>query len=178
MKKTISVLMIVLAVAAGILVSRIEDKTGDNSTTITNVNCSELGKNIFFTIDLMQFCEEDSECIIDKNHHLSCPFGCYLIRSKIFNDEEGLLFLDERINQFIDNCPQCEYECPIEPTNDDIVCLNNRCVDIRFQNSENNALGTGDWDWDTGQNCNGLTIPEQCEPIVALARGRPLTLPI
>ena len=61
MKKTISVLMIVLAVAAGILVSRIEDKTGDNSTTITNVNCSELGKNIFFTIDLMQFCEEDSE---------------------------------------------------------------------------------------------------------------------
>jgi len=166
MKKTCAILIIiVVAVAISIFIFSIRNKTNNNLGTVTDVNCNELEKNIFSIIDQMQFCENDSDCIIDKNHRLNCPFGCYIIKSKIFDNEEVSSLLDESLNQFIDNCPICKYECPIEPTSEDIACLNNRCADIRFENSNDNVLSIDDWDWDSGQNCNGFTVPKQCEEL-------------
>lgn len=73
--------------------------------------------------------------------------GKWNFESEVPLNKEGVLQkIDSGEFKSIDNC-----------SHDDM------CYEI--VNSQGNVLGIDDWDWDSGQNCNGFTIPEQCEEL-------------
>lgn len=73
-------------------------------------------------------CNSDSDCIVDTENHLGCPFGCYLIRNKSFD----VLLIKDTVNEYKNKCAVCKYKCPVAPEQKDIICKDNKCVDDRF----------------------------------------------
>jgi len=121
-----------------------EDKINTNTiatnintpvTTNTNVNqvrCEQLENEIKTLIEKVQYCDQDSDCIVDTSFQPHCPFGCYLIRNKSFDGSGDLSSIFKKMDTYYSNCPKCVYGCPMSPEQKDIKCQNNKCIDTRF----------------------------------------------
>ena len=90
------------------------------------VNCNKLEKEIFAFLEQVNYCDTDSDCIVEGGG--LCPFGCFHL---VYKDAD-LTELRKSEKQFSKNCFYCEYECVEAPTAEDIKCINRKCVDVRF----------------------------------------------
>ncbi|OYT54950.1 MAG: hypothetical protein B6U72_01105 [Candidatus Altiarchaeales archaeon ex4484_2] len=109
-----------------------------NNTCVETTRCNKLEEEINELIEEIKYCESDSDCVLDESTPLVCPFGCYLVRSKLFNDGEALSAVEEKIQEYQNKCLICLYSCPHPPEQEDIKCRSNKCVDTRFTGSTTN----------------------------------------
>lgn len=92
-------------------------------------NCDSLENQVKDLLEEANYCSADSGCIANG---LGCPFGCYNLVNKNA-DFEKIRWVAE--NYF--NCLKgkiCEYICISPPKQEQIKCINNKCVDIRLEN--------------------------------------------
>lgn len=96
-------------------------------------NCNKLKSEINEMIKDTQYCESDSDCMLDETNHLNCPFGTYLITG-IYNSDKNIIVssIQNKIEEYNNTCEACEYEMLPAPTPKDIKCQNNQCVDARY----------------------------------------------
>jgi len=94
-------------------------------------NCSHLETQIKDLIDQANYCDNDSDCTFGGTEFILCPFGCYVL----VNKDVDLNEIERGVKQYSEDCGGCVYECPYDPAPDDIKCINNKCTDIRFNES-------------------------------------------
>lgn len=101
-------------------------------------NCKKLENEVNALIEEVKYCQSDDECMLDESFVSMCPFGCYLIRSKLFDDGEYLALIKKKMKQYDNNilCPQCDYQCLEPPKPQDIKCRKNKCVDTGLPEKE------------------------------------------
>lgn len=100
-----------------------------NSTIITENRCFNLQGFIDTQLDMNNFCDKDSDCkIIDI--YLGCPFPCI----PFVNVASDLLKIKEFHEEYKRECEDkmCIYRCPASPKQEEIKCINKKCVDSRF----------------------------------------------
>lgn len=92
----------------------------------TEINCDRLERQTKELIEKANYCDIDSDCIISPISR--CPFGCHLL----FNKNADISKIEENLKLFNYNCMECKYDCDIAPNQDEIKCINNKCVDMRY----------------------------------------------
>lgn len=91
-----------------------------------DTECDWQVAEIMWTIDLNNHCNEDSDCkIVDG---FGCPLGCYYLVKK----DRDLTVYQRTIDRYYEQCPHCIWDCPSLPSQDQVKCQNNKCVDTRF----------------------------------------------
>jgi len=96
-----------------------------------NKDCKELQYEINNLIEEVKSCNSNTDCFLDTSTNLCCPFGCSFIRSHEYDKSQQIVLIEEKIEQYKSNCPECKYKCSSLPSLDDIECKQNRCVDNR-----------------------------------------------
>ena len=90
-------------------------------------DCDKLEKQIDMLIESANYCDVDSDCVISTEFW--CPFGCY----NLFNKNTNLTEVREGIEKYHKNCPECIYDCNRPPTQEEVICKNNKCIDSRYE---------------------------------------------
>jgi len=92
-------------------------------------NCETQEKDINQLIDSKNYCGQDSDCIL-LDIDYGCPFGCY----NLINKNEEFQSINDLIMKYAKSeCSECMYKCPQEPKTEEIECINNKCIDTRYQ---------------------------------------------
>lgn len=98
-------------------------------------SCDELKKRITTLLNQANYCQKDSDCEIAANIPAGCPFSCY----NLVNKNEDLLTIERLISKFQGSCePHCpvQLQCAAPPKPEEIICQNNKCLDIRFKTEQ------------------------------------------
>jgi hypothetical protein len=95
-------------------------------------SCSLLEQDIYGLLEDMRYCTQDSDCYVDTELVLGCPFGCDMIASRLHDDGEVRSQLEENALEYGSRCLPCVYDCDLPPTQQDLACTNNRCEDMRY----------------------------------------------
>jgi len=92
-------------------------------------NCKELEKEIKNLLENNNFCSKDFDCVLLRGDaYLGCPFGCHNFVNKnidFSNIEKAALEYQKN------KCRECLYKCRDSPSQEEIGCKNNKCVDLR-----------------------------------------------
>ena len=147
-----------------------------NAEAMSGIECNELNdfdkvsSKIIDLIEKENYCNEDSDCIISESHYMQsdgkyCSFGCY----DLFNKNADLSQIKTAISKFYVSCGPCDdYDCPEIPTQSDIICSNNKCVEDTSKNvgvCGNGILEPGeecdDGNLITGDGCDSSCQIEQ-----------------
>ena len=90
--------------------------------------CTQLESEIKASIGNANYCNVDSDCVVLGTG--TCPFGCFSLVNKNVETQT----IQEKIGQYEKmSCSTCIYDCIVSPSQREIKCINNQCVDIRFQ---------------------------------------------
>ena len=109
--------------------------------------CWQLEGEIKTSIENANYCNVDSDCIASDIG--GCPFGCF----RLVNRNADTQIIQEKISQYKETrCNTCIYGCVVPPDAEEIKCLNNQCVDIRFQKKDNQQLTIDTTSWQTYRN--------------------------
>lgn len=109
------------------------NQAANTNTSQTETECEQLENETKALIEKVQYCERDSDCIVDTSFQPRCPFGCFLIRNKSFDGNEDLLLIFEKIKKYNNSrCVKCMYKCLMPPEQEDVKCQNNKCTDTRY----------------------------------------------
>jgi hypothetical protein len=90
------------------------------------VNCDKLEEETKELIDAANYCDDDSDCVISPLSR--CPFGCHLL----FNKNADTIKIEENLALFNYNCMECMYDCDVSPKEEEIKCINSKCIDTRL----------------------------------------------
>lgn len=105
---------------------KIQDATFDQWDTL---KCQKMRWEIDSLFEESKICQEESDCIVE-NKWMFCPFGCYQIHNKAYDISQ---IMEKVIRLQESKCFLCEYKCTTPPTQEDLKCLKNRCVDTRYE---------------------------------------------
>jgi hypothetical protein len=94
-------------------------------TACSQVDCEQLEGEVNDLITEANYCEVDTDC--EVNFDFSCPFGC----ENLVNKDADLTLIQEKVNIYYEECDMCIYTCREPPMEDEIKCLENKCIDIR-----------------------------------------------
>lgn len=98
----------------------------------TEAECKVLEEDIEEMLGLANHCKKDSDCM---KINLGCPFGCYnLVNITANTNDIGVVF-----SEFETNCNKCYYDCDRDPTPSEIKCINNSCIDTRYNSLETSS---------------------------------------
>ncbi|MCF7862078.1 hypothetical protein K9M79_07610 [Candidatus Woesearchaeota archaeon] len=76
-------------------------------------------------IENKNHCEKDSDCtLLSEFIVLGCPFGCY----NLVNKNEDFSEIMKLAQSYNENCDVCMYDCIQGPKQNEIECINNKCV--------------------------------------------------
>jgi hypothetical protein len=78
-------------------------------------------------IKAVNYCVKASDCVV-SDFHPGCPFGCYILT----NRNASLDRITGRSALYQSSCPVCKYECMAPPSEGDIDCIADKCVDLRY----------------------------------------------
>ena len=96
--------------------------------------CQALEDEIKGMIRECQVCRTDGACFADTKTRMGCPFGCYFLRSYACNNGAKLILIENKIKEYEEKCPLCEYKCMMPPNQNDIGCIDEYCTDLRGKN--------------------------------------------
>jgi len=96
------------------------------------VTCEQEKEQILALIDLIEICQHDDECMLDRELPMTCPIGCYFLRNRSYDGSEDVSLLKVKLERFEAQCFSCVFDCPPPPEPDEIGCRENRCIDLRF----------------------------------------------
>jgi hypothetical protein len=88
-------------------------------------DCNELENELDEMLSSANHCKKDSDC---KKINLGCPFGCY----NLVNIDANTSDIAMAYSEFETNCNKCYFDCDRDPTPNEIKCINNSCVDTRY----------------------------------------------
>ena len=97
-----------------------------------DVTCEQEKEQIQALIDSIGICQQDGECMLDRELPMTCPIGCYLLRNRSYDGSDNLSLLKDKLEHFDAQCSMCDFDCVAPPAPDEIGCRENRCVDLRF----------------------------------------------
>jgi hypothetical protein len=90
------------------------------------VSCDALEFQINEELDGVNYCIRSSDCAVEMRY--GCPFGCY----QFYNKGESLALVDELVESYESRqCSLCVYSCLQAPQEDEIGCVDGKCVDLR-----------------------------------------------
>ena len=92
------------------------------------ISCESLEELIEKQLVAKNYCETSFDC--EPVSFAACPFGCYRLVNKA---EETSSLLDKIENYRSLSCEKCIYNCIPLPESEEIKCINNKCVETRFQ---------------------------------------------
>jgi hypothetical protein len=90
------------------------------------IHCNNLETEINQMLNTANHCTQDSDCGI--NLESSCPFGCY----NLINKKIDITHIKTKMQTFTNECTKCVYGCIAAPTEEEIICKANKCIDTRF----------------------------------------------
>lgn len=76
----------------------------------------------------LKSCSKDSDCFLDNSINLGCPFGCFLVRSRMYDDGLNLTLLKKMLDQYKQQCVLCKYSCFFPMSKDNVRCVDRQCV--------------------------------------------------
>lgn len=88
-------------------------------------NKEKLEKQINLALKEANYCNTKEEC---KVVGYRCPFGCY----NLVNTTHDLEYIEEAVGKYNEDGWSCIYDCDRAPKNEEIDCIDRRCVDIRY----------------------------------------------
>lgn len=88
--------------------------------------CNNLESEINQMLDTANHCTQDSDCGINLDS--SCPFGCY----NLINNKIDINHLKTKMQTYSNECTKCVYGCITPPTQEEIICKANKCIDNRL----------------------------------------------
>jgi len=109
----------------GVKIFKVIKTENKQPVKLSEEECNEIETEAKTLIEEQNYCEEDSDCVINKE--FSCPFGCY----NLFNKEADLTGIKEKTEYYNDSCISCKNDCVSDPTQEEIICIENKCVDSR-----------------------------------------------
>ena len=84
-------------------------------------------------IDEKNYCETVGECLIDDSR-FGCPLGCY----QFINKGESLENIQVAYDAYVESCGACLYDCDRTPVKEEVKCVKNKCVDMRYVDEQEN----------------------------------------
>ena len=128
MRKNIIFFVIIFIVVAVLIVFGLlfKDNFLAGSEKSSSNICEALEGEIGRLIDQMNSCNIDSDCIITE---FGCPFGCYTLLHKDADEPR----LQRKVANYKSTCSRCMYDCDVFPKQEEIKCVSNKCIDIRYQ---------------------------------------------
>jgi hypothetical protein len=88
--------------------------------------CKTYRDKISNYLDRANYCSQGTDCLITG---FGCPFGCYNLVNKTID----LKPVEMAHEDYSKVCGLCLYDCDRAPKQSEVICRNNRCVDIRYQ---------------------------------------------
>jgi hypothetical protein len=76
-------------------------------------------------IEEANYCTSKEDCI---EVSYGCPFGC----SNLINKQYDTAQIEKGVEKYNVNGRNCLYKCMKAPSRGEIDCINNKCVDKRF----------------------------------------------
>lgn len=140
--KAFSAVALAALVAILFLVSGCTQPSGGTAQTPTPAgsDCNALEKEIMQGIGEANHCEKDEDCNCVS---LACPFGCF----KCLNKNEDISGTNGKIEEYLQKCPSCLYDCDKMPT--EFQCIEGKC----YEKAENYCNGEIPMDDEERQNC-------------------------
>lgn len=94
-------------------------------------DCKNLENEVKSLLNKANSCQKDGDCVLQNQIDLWCPFGCY----NLVNRRADLSSVRAKFEEYTGKgCPRCVYDCDVSPKTEDIKCVQNKCVDRRFEN--------------------------------------------
>ncbi len=97
-------------------------------------DCDNLKNEAKSLLKKANYCSADSDCILSAG--LSCPFGCY----NLINKNADITVIKEVAERYFEcqkrlglTCIEL-LNCMPPPAQEQIKCINNKCIDSRFEN--------------------------------------------
>jgi len=100
--------------------------------TLYYLKCTLLPKIITKQLENKNYCTQDTDCKIERG--LGCPFACFTL----INKNENINILEKAALYYKTYCPDCMYKCQIHPTQEEVKCINSKCIDSRTQDRTGN----------------------------------------
>ena len=113
-----------------------QDKTDneeiDESESGNEIGQEQLKDEIYGLILKANHCEADEDCVVLEIENLACPFGC----TRLGNKDTDLTLIEQKIEEYFENYyEKCVYDCDTQPSQYEIKCVDNKCIDARYENS-------------------------------------------
>ena len=117
-KQTLFVFCLILLLAT-VSAVEIPSLTGNSDSAACSDQVSAINK----LIDEANYCETDSDCSVVSG--FGCPFGCHHFLNVGADTSE----IKDAVSSYTESgCLQCAYMCVFPPTDSDLTCINNKCV--------------------------------------------------
>lgn len=132
-----------------------------NENLILEDDLAKLEKQISNLIKQANYCDIDGDCIISTSHYIQsdgkyCSFGCY----DLFNKNADLSQIESAIGKYyLKYGPCANYDCPEIPTQSDIICGDNKCVDSK--KIDVIRCGNGILEVEYAEQCDGSDLDSQ-----------------
>lgn len=105
-------------------------KRNISQTTIDQMILSDdpkiLKEQIITMLDRANYCTSAKDC---RSMSFGCPFGCVSFVSINFD----MNVLQAAMNKYQPNTPDCMYKCARLPVSEEIGCINQKCIDLRWE---------------------------------------------
>lgn len=75
-------------------------------------------------LEKANYCAKSTDCVVVA---YGCPFACYNLINKTYNTS----LIESEVNKFNAKGISCIYDCNRAPKENEIGCINKKCVDLR-----------------------------------------------
>lgn len=126
MKIKIILLLAVVLLAYGIVnvVNRNFSPDSPPTTALPVATSSKItAQQIQTLLQEANYCTQKNDCVIKS---YGCPFGC----STLVNKNHDMSVIEESIRKM--SAHRCVYDCDRNPTDVEIACVDNKCIDTRY----------------------------------------------
>jgi len=94
----------------------------------TEEECEGLAENILTMVNNVNYCNYDSDCT--PKIAVGYPASC----SILVNKNSDIPGIESAYLQFVNKCNPPMYDCDRAPTQEEIKCIDNTCIDTRYKN--------------------------------------------
>ena len=110
-----------------ILVLSMLDKIS-SMVSVKNMSCPVLEKGIVSMLQKANYCTKDTDCTYKVR--VGYPANCH----SLVNVNSDIGAMESLYSQYVKKCNPLTYDCDRAPTQEEVKCMENKCVDSRYKN--------------------------------------------